>query len=80
MTGKRGWGCSRWREDCSFVIWFDIAGKRITDAQLRDLVEKGKTRKGKWPRPGQSKVEVAGRLVLDANAAREGGAAYFEPA
>jgi DNA topoisomerase-3 len=78
MTGKRGWGCSRWREDCSFVIWFETAGKRITDAQLRDLVEKGKTRKGKWPGPGQS--EVAGRLVLDANAAREGGAAYFQPA
>ncbi len=58
------------------MIWFEIAGKRITDAQLRDLVEKGKTRKGKWPRPGQA-MEVAGRLVLDANAAREGGAAYF---
>jgi len=78
MAGKRGWGCSRWREDCAFVIWFDIAGKRITDAQLRDLVEKGKTRKGKWPRPGQG--EAAGRLVLDANAGREGGGAYFQPA
>jgi len=77
MAGKRGWGCSRWREDCSFVIWFDIAGKRITDAQLRDLVEKGKTRKGKWPRPGQG--DAAGRLVLDANAAREGGGAFFQP-
>ena len=60
------------------MIWFETAGKRITDAQLRDLVEKGKTRKGKWPRPGQS--EVVGRLVLDASAAREGGAAYFQPA
>jgi hypothetical protein len=45
---------------------------------LRDLVEKGKTRKGKWPRPGQS--EVVGRLVLDASAGRDAGAASFQPA
>ena len=78
MAGKRGWGCSRWREGCPFVIWFEVAGKRITDAQLRDLVGKGKTRKGSWGRPGET--AVAGRLVLDLNAAREGGAAHFQPA
>jgi DNA topoisomerase-3 len=74
VTGKRGWGCSRWREGCSFVIWFETAGKRLTDAQLKDLVERGRTRKSKWTPDGGA--PVAGRLVLDVNAER--GAARFE--
>jgi DNA topoisomerase-3 len=68
ITGKRGWGCSRWREGCTFVIWFETAGKRLTDAQLEDLVTKGKTRKGKFG-------EAQGRLVLDL-AADKGGARF----
>ncbi len=70
VAGKRGWGCSRWREGCAFVIWFEIAGRRITDAELADLVSKGKTRKRK----------IGGRLVLDLAAAREVGAARLEAA
>jgi DNA topoisomerase-3 len=78
LAGKRGWGCSRWREGCSFVVWFESAGKRLTDAQLRDLVTKGKTRKAAWtPRGGQ---QTTGRLVLDIAAPSESGAARFEPA
>jgi len=68
VAGKRGWGCARWREGCAFVIWFEIAGRRITDAELADLVSKGKTRKRK----------VGGRLVLDLSAARDAGAARLE--
>ena len=58
LTGSRGWGCSRWREGCRFVVWFEIAGKRLTPTQLRELVTKGATTK-----------KLAGgeaRLVLDA--------------
>lgn len=76
MTGQRGWGCSRWREGCGFVVWFEAAGKRITIAQLRELIERGRTRKGKWT-PGKG-PPVSGRLVLDPNA--RGGAVRFEPA
>ncbi len=58
MAGRRGWGCTRWREGCAFVIWFEVAGRRLTAAQLRDLVEKGKTRKSKWaPRGEESLVD-----------------------
>ena len=67
ITGKRGWGCSRWREGCGFVIWFETAGKRLTEAQLEDLVRKGKTRKARFG-------EAQGRLVLDA--AATGGARF----
>ena len=26
MAGRRGWGCTRWREGCAFVIWFESRG------------------------------------------------------
>ena len=61
LTGARGWGCSRWRDGCGFVIWFRTAGRTVSAAQLRDLVQRGRTRKTKL-----------GTLVLDA--ALEGGA------
>ncbi len=69
ITGSRGWGCSRWREGCGFVVWFVTAGRTLTAAQLRDLVTKGKTRKATFERGD-------GRLVID----RAGpGGARFEP-
>jgi DNA topoisomerase-3 len=38
MTGKRGWGCSRWRDGCNFVVWFEEGGVRRSEADLRELV------------------------------------------
>jgi DNA topoisomerase-3 len=76
VAGNRGWGCARWREGCAFVIWFEIAGRRITDAELSDLVSKGKTRKRKW-RSGEG-AEIGGRLVLDLSATRDAGAARLD--
>ncbi len=35
LTGKRGWGCSRWREGCKFVVWFEENGVRRTLDDLR---------------------------------------------
>jgi DNA topoisomerase-3 len=69
ITGSRGWGCSRWREGCGFVVWFVTGGRELTAAQLRDLVTKGKTRRAAFGAGD-------GRLVLD----RSGpGGARFEP-
>jgi DNA topoisomerase-3 len=76
VAGHRGWGCTRWREGCAFVIWFEIAGRRITEAELTDLVSKGKTRKRKW-RSGEGR-EIGGRLVLDLSATRDAGAARLD--
>jgi DNA topoisomerase-3 len=76
VAGRRGWGCSRWREGCAFVIWFDVAGRRITDKELAELVAKGKTRRRKWPTDAGG--ERAARLVLDLEAPREAGAARLE--
>jgi hypothetical protein len=62
------------------VIWFEMAGRRVTPAQLRDLVTRGKTRKATFePVRG---VPQAGRLVLDTSTtslASAMGAARFEP-
>jgi len=38
ITGKRGWGCSRWREGCKFVVWFEENGQRRSEADLRAIV------------------------------------------
>ena len=75
ITGARGWGCSRWRDGCRFVVWFETAGRRLTAAQLRDLVTRGKTRKARFR--SDRGVELDGRLVLDT--AADGGAARLEP-
>jgi DNA topoisomerase-3 len=74
ITGARGWGCARWREGCRFVIWFQTAGRRLTAAQLRDLVTRGKTRKAKFRT--ERGAELDGRLVLEPGA---DGGARLEP-
>ena len=76
IAGARGWGCSRWRDGCRFVIWFETAGRRLTTTQLRDLVTRGKTRKARFR--SDRGIELDGRLVLDPTA--DGGAARLEPA
>ena len=44
IEGKRGFGCNRFREGCGFVVWKEIAGKKLTRNQIQDLIVKGKTR------------------------------------
>jgi DNA topoisomerase-3 len=41
ILGKRGWGCSRWREGCKFVVWFEEHGRKRSEADLRALVNGG---------------------------------------
>ncbi len=48
VAGKKGYGCSRWREadgGCRWVIWREVAGKAITPAQARELLGRGETAK-----------------------------------
>ncbi len=78
VAGKQGWGCSRWREGCDLVIWFEVAGKLITTALLRELLSRGETQVAPFAAaPGGT--AGSGRLVLDLNAPRTSGAARFEP-
>jgi DNA topoisomerase-3 len=43
IEGKKGYGCAGWKEGCKFIIWKEIAGKKITVSQARELLQKGKT-------------------------------------
>jgi DNA topoisomerase-3 len=43
IEGKKGWGCSGYKDGCKFVIWKEIAGKKVTAAQVKELIGKGRT-------------------------------------
>ncbi|MGV4509049.1 topoisomerase C-terminal repeat-containing protein, partial [Ornithobacterium rhinotracheale] len=43
IEGKKGYGCSEWKQGCDFVIWKQIAGKKITESNVKNLIEKGIT-------------------------------------
>lgn len=43
IEGRKGFGCSGFREGCKFVIWKEIAGKKISAAMVRKLLGQGQT-------------------------------------
>ncbi len=43
IEGQRGFGCNRYREGCDFVVWKEMAGKKMTEKQIHTLIAKGKT-------------------------------------
>ncbi len=57
IEGQKGYGCSNWKNGCSFVVWkTPICGKVLTKAQIKSLLKKGKTSliKGFKSKNGQS--------------------------
>jgi DNA topoisomerase-3 len=38
IQGRRGYGCSRWKEGCDFVLWMEYKGAQIRPAQARQLL------------------------------------------
>jgi DNA topoisomerase-3 len=45
LKGKKAYGCNRYKEGCNFVLPFEFMGKKLTNNQLVQLLEKGKTTK-----------------------------------
>ncbi|MEF2967236.1 DNA topoisomerase 3 [Paenibacillus sp. M1] len=43
IEGKRGYGCTHFKQGCGFVIWKEFSGKQISHAMLKTLLEKGQT-------------------------------------
>jgi len=62
FLGRKGYGCSNYKSGCRFVIWKESMGRRLTDAQVRALVEKGKTAKLKLA--DKDGAQQQGRIVL----------------
>ena len=40
---KMGAGCSRFKDGCTFSIWGEMNGKKLTEEHIRQLVTKGRT-------------------------------------
>ena len=62
FPGRKGYGCTNYKNGCAFVIWKESFGKTITPAMVKHLIEKGRTRKLKWTDRSGSARE--GRIVL----------------
>lgn len=62
IEGKKGYGCSRFKEGCTFVVWKEYAGKKITSTMLKSLVEKGSTQVLSFKRKDGSTVKA--RIIL----------------
>lgn len=45
IEGKKGYGCSGYKDGCNFVIWKEIAGKKISISIAKTLIEKRRTKK-----------------------------------
>lgn len=64
LKGKSAYGCSKHSDGCDFLIPFAFMGKKLTNKQLFDLVNKGKTTKIKgFVVPG-SEDKKEGKLVF----------------
>ena len=71
--GRKGYGCSHYKEGCKFVIWKQSFGRSLTDSQVKALVEKGKTAKLKLEledgTPGEGKIVIknvdTGELAIE---------------
>jgi len=62
---KKAFGCSAWKQSgCDFVVWKTVAGKRVSEAQAKQLLTKGRTGKLKGFKSKAGKPFEAA-LVLD---------------
>lgn len=43
LAGKAAWGCSGYRDGCSFTVPFVVFGKKLTENQVASLTSKGET-------------------------------------
>lgn len=78
ITGKTGYGCSRWKQNCNFFIGKKIAGKDISESVIKKLLKNQKTGiiKGFKSKNGKSfnaglKIEN-GNVVFDFSLQDEG--------
>jgi DNA topoisomerase-3 len=73
IEGERGYGCVRWREGCRFVVWKEIAQRKIPLTMVRVLLRDGVTpfiQKFKRRQDGKRfdarlKLEEGGRVGFD---------------
>ncbi|WP_135553510.1 type IA DNA topoisomerase [Paenibacillus cymbidii] len=62
FLGRKGYGCTHYRNGCTFVIWKESLGKSLTETMVRSLIEKGRTSKLKFKSKTGAPFEA--RIVL----------------
>ncbi len=67
VKGKTAYGCSQWKTGCTFRLPFKIFEKKVSDNQLRRLVEKGCTTNLKGFVQNDQKIEGLVRFDGDFN-------------
>ena len=40
IEGKKGFGCSKWKEGCTFVLWREFQGIHLGYHQIQQLLQK----------------------------------------
>ncbi len=65
VKGKTRYGCTQYASGCDFAIPFVFMDKKISDSQIKRLVDKGSTVKLKGFKGGAGKVD--GQIVFDEN-------------
>jgi len=40
IKGKKGFGCSGWREGCRFVLWPEYQGRTLGEGEIRELLQR----------------------------------------
>ncbi len=66
IEGSRGFGCNRFREGCSYVVWKEFYGKKISQAAIDSLIAGKSTRLIKGFKLEDGRV-VSGRLKMKAD-------------
>ncbi|MDM7914319.1 MAG: DNA topoisomerase, partial [Candidatus Eisenbacteria bacterium] len=67
LPKSNGWGCSRYKEGCSFVLWAEIAGKKLGEDVARELLASGVTAKAVDGFTSKDKKKFSAKLRLDEN-------------
>lgn len=62
--GKSAYGCSLYNKNCDFLVPFAFMGKKLTNKQLNDLIQKGRTTKIKGFQIPGSNDKKEGKLVF----------------
>ncbi|XBH03137.1 topoisomerase C-terminal repeat-containing protein [Singulisphaera sp. Ch08] len=40
IEGKKGYGCSGWRDGCKFVLWREFQGRTLGEGEVRELLQR----------------------------------------
>lgn len=63
LKGKNAYGCNAWKEGCDFRLPFVFMGKKLSENQVKRLIEKRATTKLKGFKLGDKKVDGILRLT-----------------